>query len=168
VRDNVANNLALTPDNKYLILGLVGYGVWKADLSSTLFIGTPLHQPIGNIIPDQEVTVTVSITAPEGSVKNVTLSYTTDNGTSWTNLPMIKNSTLSLYQATIPGQPYDTWVKYQIIVYDNTENPLVEDTKGEYYIYHVIPEFPTMLILPLIMIATLLTIIICKRKHHIR
>lgn len=33
VRDNVADNLALTPDNKYLILGLVLYGVWKADLS---------------------------------------------------------------------------------------------------------------------------------------
>lgn len=33
VRDNVAENLALTPDNKYLILGLVEYGLWKADLS---------------------------------------------------------------------------------------------------------------------------------------
>jgi photosystem II stability/assembly factor-like uncharacterized protein len=33
VRDNVARNLALTSDNKYLILGLVDYGVWKADLS---------------------------------------------------------------------------------------------------------------------------------------
>jgi len=33
VRDNVADNLALTPDNKYLVLGLMDYGVWKADLS---------------------------------------------------------------------------------------------------------------------------------------
>ncbi len=33
VRDNVADNLALTPDHKYLILGLMGYGLWKADLS---------------------------------------------------------------------------------------------------------------------------------------
>ena len=32
VRDNVADNLALTPDNKNLILGLVNYGVWKAEL----------------------------------------------------------------------------------------------------------------------------------------
>jgi photosystem II stability/assembly factor-like uncharacterized protein len=32
-RDNVADNLALTPDNKYLILGLQNYGVWKADLT---------------------------------------------------------------------------------------------------------------------------------------
>ncbi|KPJ57189.1 hypothetical protein AMJ49_01075 [Parcubacteria bacterium DG_74_2] len=33
VRDNVADNLILTPDNKYLILGLAMNGVWKADLS---------------------------------------------------------------------------------------------------------------------------------------
>jgi hypothetical protein len=33
VRDNVAQNLAITPDNNYLLLGVVGYGVWKADLS---------------------------------------------------------------------------------------------------------------------------------------
>ena len=33
VRDNVAENLALTPDNKYLIFGLMDSGAWKADLS---------------------------------------------------------------------------------------------------------------------------------------
>lgn len=33
VRDNVADNLALTADNKYLILGLMDHGAWKADLS---------------------------------------------------------------------------------------------------------------------------------------
>jgi photosystem II stability/assembly factor-like uncharacterized protein len=33
VRDNVADNLALTPDNKHLVFGLVGYGAWKANLS---------------------------------------------------------------------------------------------------------------------------------------
>jgi photosystem II stability/assembly factor-like uncharacterized protein len=33
VRDNVAQNMALTSDNRYLILGLVDYGIWKADIS---------------------------------------------------------------------------------------------------------------------------------------
>ena len=33
VRDNVAQNMTLTSDNKYLILGLVDYGIWKADIS---------------------------------------------------------------------------------------------------------------------------------------
>ena len=33
VRDNVADNLVLTPDNKHLILGLMNNGVWRADLA---------------------------------------------------------------------------------------------------------------------------------------
>lgn len=33
VRDNVADDLKLTADNKYLIFGLMGHGIWKADLS---------------------------------------------------------------------------------------------------------------------------------------
>ena len=37
VRDNVADNLALTPDNRYLVFGLTEYGVWKADLSQAGF-----------------------------------------------------------------------------------------------------------------------------------
>ena len=36
VRDNVADNLALTPDGKYLVLGIMDYGVWKADLSEAM------------------------------------------------------------------------------------------------------------------------------------
>jgi len=33
-RDNVADNLALTSDNKYLILGLKNNGLWKANLNN--------------------------------------------------------------------------------------------------------------------------------------
>jgi photosystem II stability/assembly factor-like uncharacterized protein len=33
VRENVADNLALTPDNRHLILGLMNYGVWKLNLA---------------------------------------------------------------------------------------------------------------------------------------
>ncbi len=33
VRDNVADNLALSPDNKYLVLGLLNCGVWRAELA---------------------------------------------------------------------------------------------------------------------------------------
>jgi len=40
VRDNVADNLAITPDNKYLFLGLMDHGIWKADLTK-LDLGLP-------------------------------------------------------------------------------------------------------------------------------
>jgi photosystem II stability/assembly factor-like uncharacterized protein len=33
IRDNVARNLWLTADQRYLVLGVVDYGVWRADLS---------------------------------------------------------------------------------------------------------------------------------------
>ena len=33
VRDNVADNMTLTSDRRHLLLGLVGHGVWRADLS---------------------------------------------------------------------------------------------------------------------------------------
>lgn len=33
VRDNVAQNLTFTSDHRYLLLGLTGHGVWRADLS---------------------------------------------------------------------------------------------------------------------------------------
>jgi photosystem II stability/assembly factor-like uncharacterized protein len=34
VRDNVADNLALTADHDTLLLGVVGHGLWRADVSS--------------------------------------------------------------------------------------------------------------------------------------
>ena len=36
MRDNVASNLKLTPDKKNLILGIVNYGVWKADITGII------------------------------------------------------------------------------------------------------------------------------------
>ena len=38
VRDNVADNLALTADGKYLVLGIMEHGVWKADLNDATTI----------------------------------------------------------------------------------------------------------------------------------
>jgi hypothetical protein len=34
LRDNVAENLKLTPDRDSLIFGIGHYGVWKADIGS--------------------------------------------------------------------------------------------------------------------------------------
>lgn len=127
-------------------------------------IGIPSREPAGDVMPDQEVTVSVNVTDAVSGVKNVILSYTIDDGASWTDLPMTYNSASGLYQATISGQAYCTWVKYKIIAYDNAENPAVEDNAGQYYVYHVIPEFPSGIILALFMTLTLITAILAKRK----
>ena len=53
----------------------------------------------------------------------------------WTNVSMNYNPTTTLYEATIPGQPARTNVKYKIIAYDNAENPAVNDNAEEYHVY---------------------------------
>lgn len=101
-------------------------------------IGIPSRVPDSDVLLEQSVKVSVNITDAETGVKNVTLSYTTDNGTSWLDLPMNYNSITSLYEATIPGQLAGTWVKYQIIAHDNAENPAINDNNGQYYAYQVL------------------------------
>jgi len=127
-------------------------------------IGIPSREPAGDVQPDQPVKVSVNVTDATSHVKNVTLSYTINNGTSWTNLSMSLNSSTGLYEATIPGQPAGTWVKYKIIVYDNAENPATRDGTQPYCMYQVIPEFPPALILPLLMVLTMLAVFFTKKR----
>ena len=122
-------------------------------------IDTPSRMPEGGIWPDQEVRVLVNATDSLSLVKNVTVSYTLNDNLVWTTLPMTLNSTTALHEAIMPEQQIDTLVKYRIAAYDNAENCAVEDNNGEYYVYTVIPDFPSFLIISLFIIATLLVAI---------
>jgi hypothetical protein len=131
----------------------------------TLFIGTPIPPPPSEVQENQSVTVSVNVTGIESPVKNVFLKYTTNNGTSWNNTEMTlsnqyPNSTICLYQATISGQLADTWVNYSISAFDNAGN--YADTSAR---YAVIPEFPSMIVLALFMIVTLVVVIAYRRKR---
>jgi len=96
------------------------------------------------------------------------LSYNLNDSATWIDSPMILNSTTGLYETIISGQQAGTLVKYKIIAYDNAGNCRVEDNSGEHFVYTVIPEFPSFLLLPLFMIATLLAVVVYKRKHQTR
>ena len=63
----------------------------------------------------------------------------------------------------INGKPY-TWVRYKIVAYDYAGNNATLGEAESYWAYHVIPEFPSSLILPLLIIPTLLAVIIYRRK----
>ena len=63
--------------------------------------------------PYQNVTVTANITDAESEIREAILSYTTDEGKTWTNITMI-NITNDVYQAKIPGFPAGTHAKYKI------------------------------------------------------
>jgi hypothetical protein len=127
-------------------------------------IGSPVQDPSEDVEPYQNVTVTVSVTDLGTGVYNVTLWYSIDNGTSWTPRNMTEISP-NTYQATIPGYENCTWITYKIVAYDNAGNPAVKDNNGYYYTYHVIPEFPSPIILPLFMLTTLIATVLLKKNR---
>ncbi|MBS7616771.1 right-handed parallel beta-helix repeat-containing protein [Candidatus Bathyarchaeota archaeon] len=125
---------------------------------------TSKRLPEGDVEPDQTIKILVNATDSLSGVGNVILSYNINNSPIWTNITMTFNITTGLYEATIQGQQADTLVKYKIIAYDNAENFAVDDNNGEYYVYTVIPEFPSTIFLLLFIIAAL-AVVVFKREH---
>jgi hypothetical protein len=127
---------------------------------------TPSQSPSDSVNQGKEVKVSVEIIDAGSGVKNATLLFTMNNGSSWeTPRPMSRNVTTGYYEATIPGQPDRTVVKYKIAAYDDAENERIDDNAGEYYVYSVVPEFPSLLVPQLLTLATLLAILYYRRKH---
>jgi parallel beta-helix repeat protein len=125
----------------------------------------PWQEPLpDNVQPFQNVTVWVNVTDYGTGIKNVTLWYSINNGTTWTPKNMTQIAT-NTFQATIPGYEYSTWVTYKIIAYDNAGNNATKDNNGYGYKYHVIPEFPSTPILMLLMLTTLITTTLWKTKR---
>lgn len=119
--------------------------------------------PSESVYPDDKVVVYANVTDDLSGVKQVILNYTTNNGT-WFSIEMT-NLEENLYNATIPEFPYCTNVTYVIIAEDNTNHTITTVDMGYTYQYHVIPEFSSFLIMPLFMIATLLVVMVYKRKQ---
>jgi parallel beta-helix repeat protein len=134
-------------------------------------ISEPWQDPLpDNVQPFQNVTVWINVTDYGTGIKNVTLWYSINNGTSWTIRNMtalpIPSDTWITYEATIDGYGNCTWVTYKIIAYDNAENNATKDNNGYGYQYHVIPEYPSTLIRVFIMATTLITTSILKIKKR--
>lgn len=128
-------------------------------------IMTPLRDPSGDVQSNQPVRISVNVTDSLSGVDSVRLVYFTNRSSIGLEFPMMLNQTSGLYERAILVQEASTLVKYQITVYDRAGNNVTNDNAGEYYVYTVIPEFPSFLIISLFMIATLLAVIIYRRKH---
>ncbi|HVP41182.1 MAG TPA: hypothetical protein VMS95_04450 [Candidatus Krumholzibacteriaceae bacterium] len=133
----------------------------KEDITAPT-ISLPSRIPENEVQPFQQVNVFVNVTDTESEVKNATLYYNLNNGTTWTMVQMSYNSTSKLYNATIPGQLSRTYVRFKIAAYDNVGNNAIRDGTEPYFTYITVPEFPSALI-PLI-IATLTAIFILYSK----
>ena len=121
--------------------------------------------PAENVQPTDYVKVNATVTDTYSSVKNVTLYYSTDNGTTWNQISMTSLNG-DIYNATIPPENYCTYVRYKIVAYDEAENMAVNDNAGAYYIYHVIPEFSTLIPLILIITAATIAVVLVKPKKY--
>jgi hypothetical protein len=125
--------------------------------------------PANNVQPFQTVTVWVNVTDVGTGIKNVTLWYSLDNGTSWTIINMtalpIPSDTWITYEATIDGYENCTWVTYKIIAYDNAGNNATKDNNGYGYKYHVIPEFPSTTILTIFMLTTTVLAVLTRSRR---
>jgi hypothetical protein len=118
------------------------------------------------VLPDDEVKVNATINDIISGVKKVILNYTYTNNTgTWSSIVNMTNLEGNTWNATIPAFPYGTNVTYALIAEDNAGNAISSEELGYDCQYQVIPEFPSSLVLPIFMIATLLAVIVYGRKH---
>jgi len=128
-------------------------------------IETPSRMPDGDISPDQSVKVSVNATDATSGIKNVTLFYVINEGTAWTDLSMNYNWSNNLYETTILGQPAGTLVRYKIVAFDYAGNNATKDGTEPYCAYQVIPEFSSNVALSLLIVLSLTTTALARRKQ---
>jgi len=126
-------------------------------------IGIPTRTPSDAVLPEQSVRISVNVADSASGVKNVTLIYTINNWSAWKELTMDYNSSTGFYEATIPAQQAETWVKFKIIAYDYAENLQTKNGEESYCTYWVIPEFSYTTILLLFMVVSILAIVLVDK-----
>jgi len=152
-----------TPASGREIIGV--YSIETSVDTTPPLIGAHSQDPQdADVLANQMVIVSVDVTDTQTGVCEVILSYSTDQGTTWTNTTMNMTNG-DTYVGQIPGFPEGAEVQYMIIAYDNAENYAISDNTEQYYIYTVIPEFPSATILSLFVIITLLVTILVNKKR---
>jgi len=120
-----------------------------------------------SVFPEDEVKVNATVTDDVSGVKQVTLFYAYANRTGiW--IAVARNMTKTeadTWTATIPKFAYGTNVAYAISAEDNVGNSITTVEMGYDIQYQVIPETSSTLVLPLLMMATLLAVIVSRKKH---
>jgi hypothetical protein len=132
-------------------------------------IGTPTIKPSS---PGAGDTVTVSVNVTDdSSVKNVSITYTTDNWKSVNKtLVATYNGTTDIATAQIPALQYGGHIEYYITAFDSVALKTVNNNAGGYFSYNVsAPWFLSLWIYILLAIAAAIVIafaIIYGRRRH--
>jgi hypothetical protein len=115
-----------------------------------------------DVFPIDVVNVNATITDSVSTVAQVSLNYTNGNGT-WITANMT-NLQGNIWNSTIPNFPGDTKITYIITASDNAGNTVTTQQLGYTFQYWVVPEFTALPIVFLFLMATLLVVIIYKKK----
>lgn len=116
------------------------------------------RNPENDVQPSEGTKIFVNVTDTGSRVTSVVLSYTINSNNTWFESPMSFNSTMGLYECSIPGQQANTQVEYRILAYDTAGNKKIADNHGQYYVYTVVPEFPPIEAALLFILMTLLAV----------
>jgi outer membrane protein assembly factor BamB len=170
----IAGNTTLTslPDGAHGITVYANSTGGSMGASNTVYFAVDTVPPnITNVVQipiasNVQVTDTVNINATVtdnlSGIIQVSLNYTNGSGTLIT-IPMTSLGG-NIYNSIIPAFSAGTNVTYVIIAADNANNTITTVQLGYTYQYIVVPEFPTSLILPTFMIATLIAMIFYRGK----
>jgi hypothetical protein len=126
---------------------------------------TNIHQSPANdsVYPEDEVKVNATVTDDISGVKQVILFYDVNSSGTWIEENMT-NLEGDIWNATIPAFLYGTNVTYAISAEDNVGNAIMT-AEMEYGIqYQVIPEFSSLIAVPLFMMASLIAIVAKRRR----
>ena len=105
--------------------------------SSVTVIRPPVINPTSPTSSDI-VTVATNVTSSHSTIKNVTITYTTDNWkSSNTTIVATYNSTSNTAKGQIPALAAGTHVEYYITAFDNVPTKTVNDNNGNYFTYNV-------------------------------
>ena len=163
-----SNMVSMSGDGATIAIAGQGYDslyLFKTAVDSTPpSINEVYQQPTNeSVTPSDKVNVFANVTDDLSGVKQVLLNYTAGNGT-WF-VQTMEPYQIDIWNATIPAFPYCTNITYIIIAEDNANNTITTEEMEQTYQYHVIPEFPSALIVPLFMITTLLSTIAYRRRQ---
>lgn len=127
-----------------------------------------IQNPAENgVLPSEIVTVNVTVIDNISGVKSATLNYTYTNGSAtFVELVSMTDVQGNIWNATIPAFAYGTNITYTILAEDNAGNTITTQEMGFNYQYRVTPEYQALFILPLLIMGSLLTVALAKRKSH--
>src|SRR2546425_2708992 len=118
-----------------LVIGSVATAHAPASQAPT--IGTPIISPTAPT-SSNIVTVSVNVTSQRSTIKNVTITYTTDNWKS-TNTTVVAtyNATTTTATGRIPAIVSGAHVEYYILAFDTAGNSRLNNNNGNYFSYDV-------------------------------